>query len=425
MKRRFLSFLTLLLAVSVSQAQLLPASKGVLSAAGKNALHQRIEQAVLSQTQHQLLQGALFTSHVALHITPDNSVRYLPRITPHTEQDLARLPLSKELLWGRVTLEQQREFARLSQVPAHITAQVSPSVVQISLPRDISSFVANGFIVNYKGTNWVALSYHVGGRVGNERIVKMVLNDGSEVAFTGKVEVAGNAGYHEADMSFIRVPDEWQHQVSALQIAPANPDLPVYSFGSVAENSAHDDFIPVKRTILQHKGTSIQMTHAMPGDDPLKPAEISGYCGSPVVQEIDGQIRVVGIFTGHINPVSKEVPAVSFAIDVNKVLPVLMDNPTYTRTLKFLGHPIAQIPLNQRLERMLLWRNRPGNTPAVLSEVSPAQLVEVSELYHFPNEFSYEQAELGFFNQELRSGDKIEFVLKYKQDFSHITYIIP
>lgn len=416
MKRKWLLLCTFLLSAALTHAQLVPLGKGALSTAGKNALRQRVQEAVLQQTQRQFFNNLANSSHTAFYALPDNTLRFVPKINSATRADVFRLEVAKEVLWSRITLDEQRELARLTQVPAHITQRVSPSLVQISLPgHSASEFTANGFIVNYNGTNWIALSYHVGGSIGNMRYVKMLLKDGKEVGFLGQVAVAGNAGYHEADISLIRVPDQWQDQVTPLEIGPVNPDLPVYSFGSVAENSGHDDFIPVKREMLRRNGTSIQMTHAMPGDDPLIPAGISGYCGSPIVQEEDGQLRVVGIFTGHVNPVSVKYPAISFAIDVNTVLPILMDNPDYTRPLKFLGYTIADLPLNARLDRMVLWRHIPNGK----------YIVDERELYHFPNAFSYENSERAFFDLEMRSGDMVDFIIKQKGEFSKITFSVP
>ena len=416
MKRKGLLLCMFLLSAALTHAQLVPLGKGVLSTAGKNALRQRVQEQVLQQTQRQFFNNLGNSSHTAFYATPDNTLRFVPKINSATTADISRLEVAKEVLWGRITLDEQRELARLAQVPAHITQRVSPSLVQIGLPSHlVSDFTANGFIVKYNGQNWIALPYHVGGRIGNVRYVKMLLKDGTEVGFLGQVAVAGNAGYHEADMSFIRVPDEWQDQVTPLEIGPLTPDSPVYSFGSVAENSTHDDFIPVKREVLRRNGTSIQMSHNMPGDDPLHPVEISGYCGSPIVQEADGQIRVVGIFTGHVNPVSAEYPAVSFAVDVHQVLPLLMDNPDYKRPLKFLGYTIAEIPLNARLDKMVLWRFSPNGK----------YIVDERELYHFPNAFSYENSERAFFNVEMRSGDMVDFIIKQKGDFSKITFSVP
>ena len=318
--------------------------------------------------------------------------------------------------WDRISLEEQLHLAALSQVPIRLSLQVSPSLAQIFLVNRGDSFLANGFIVRYGGTNWVALSYHVGGKTGTERLVKIVLRDGTEVSFDGVVEASGNAGYHEADLSLIRIPEKWQDEVTPLEIAAPVADLPIYSFGSVANASRHHDFLPVKRTILDQTDLSLRMTHNMPGEKSDYPAGISGYCGSPLVQEIDGELRVVGIYTGHINAVSAEEPAVSFGVDLSQALPVIVENPTRPRTLKFLGKTVGEIPFNQRLESVGLVRISP--------EFEEESLV-VRDLYHYPNRFSLEHAEQVFFDLELRSGDALAFKIKGPEGYYFLDYKIP
>ena len=412
MKRNLFVLATLLLSASFSQAQLVPLGKGVLSTAGKNALQQNIEQAVLARLQQQTAQAVfLESSHTPLYDPSKGSFTFVPKITSETPYDIARLEVAKEVHWDRISLAQQREFARLSQVPLRISQKVSPSLARIYLKDRGDSFVSNGFIVNHNGFNWIALPYHVGGRLLNERLIKIRLKDGTDVSFTGMVGKAGNAGYHAIDISLIRIPDEWQDQVVPLEIAPVQADLPLYSFGSVAVESGHDDFIPVKRTLLKHDGYSLQMTHDMPGDNPADPASISGYCGSPIVQEIAGQLRVVGIFTGHVNPVSADHPSISYAIDASAI-PLLIDAFFPKRTIKFLNHEVSPLFFNERLERMALWHN--GEF-----------LVVERSLYHFPNEFTPEQAEKAFFDQKLRSGDVVKFTINHNHENLLLEFTIP
>lgn len=407
MKRKLLLSFIFLCTACFAAAQPVGFFKGM----GEAVLRQNIEKSLLVQTQRaagmSIFAGA---THSPLYNPATNSFSFIPRVTASTPYDIARLEVAEQAHWDRISLARQREFARLSQVPARLSEQISPSLVQIYLKNRDDMFVANGFIINHNGQNWVALSYHVGGRLLNERVVKMKLKDNTEVSFTGIVGKAGNAGYHEIDISLILIPQEYQNLVTPLEIGTLHEDQPLYSFGSVATDSGHDDFIPVKRTLLKHDGYSLQMTHHMPGDDPMDPSSISGYCGSPIVQEIDGRLQVVGIYTGHVNPVSADYPAISYAIDIAAV-PLLIDGFFPSRTVKFFGQNVFTLFFNERLENMALWRN--------------GELIVERSLYHFPNEFTPEQAEKAFFDQRLQSGDLIKFTVNRKHETSLFEYVIP
>ena len=324
-----------------------------------------------------------------------------------------RLRKMKRMVWERISsAQEQRDLARLSLVPQTLSDQVSPALAQVYMPGDAEKFLANGFIVNYNGVKWIALSRHVGGRLGNICLLKIVLQDGSEREFLGEVEIAGRAGYHEVDMDLIRIPAVLQDRVTALEIAAPDPELPAYSFGSVARDSAHNDFLPVKREIVDQNDMLIQMTHDFPGQNPQHPVGLNGYCGSPIIQVIDGQPRAVGIFTGYMDAASQTVPAMSYALDLPQAFSVLVDHPAQTRSLNFLGKHVDDIPYNHRLSSVTL--------------ADPNRVVALErKLLVFPNKFSYENAEQIFFDQQLHSGDIILFTVESPSGPYTLEHIIP
>ncbi|WP_428073785.1 hypothetical protein [Candidatus Avelusimicrobium luingense] len=347
------------------------------------------------------LPGGIEYVPVSLSIpTPQEiQLRFNPENANPNSSDLWRIPLSKQI-----------KLASLTQVPGNISHIISPSLTRIYLPNH-QKLLANGFILHYADTNWVALSFHVGGKEGNERIVKLRLKDNTEVSFVGMVEKAGNSGYHEADISLIRIPEQWQDQVIALDVIPLHTNAPLYSFGFVAPESQHDDFIPIQRHLLAKDGLTLHMTHALPGASPTEPLGLSGYCGSPIVQEINGKIGVVGIFAGLVDPVAAQQLPVSYAIDLNDVLPVIVYDNTTLRNVNFLGKTITQIPYTVRLEDMTLMRD--------------GKALFTRDLHHFPYRFSHEETERAFIGAEFHSNDIVIFKFRGRNGSYEIEYTIP
>lgn len=171
----------------------------------------------------------------------------------------------------------------------------------------------------------------------------------------------------------------------------------------------------MERRIFNSEGFGLISTREIEGEDPSRPFNVSGYCGSPVVQWMDGQWRAVGLHTGSC--VTAEGKPRSFAVNLPHVLPLLFASyfgvkPVYPRQLMFRGWNLGELLPSEKVHAVEVWRG--------------GERVWVQLLRNFPNPYSDEHSELALENFPIFSQDEIRYEVRNNQrEIRYITYKLP
>lgn len=293
--------------------------------------------------------------------------------------------------------------------------RVSRSVVQISRPG-IKEVLGTGFVFRAHGRYWVAMPYHIGGMAGSKRMIRFTGENGEPVERAITVAVNGNAGWHAPDVSLAEFPKEDLTFVEPLPIGGPRINEPSLSFGYVAGRiSAPEDILPMERRIFNSEGFGLISTREIEGEDPAQPFNVSGYCGSPVVQLISGQWRAVGLHTGSC--VTEGGKPRSFAVNLSRVLPLLFSSyfgvkPVYPRKLMFRGWNLGELLPSEKVQAVEVWRN--------------GERVLVQLMRNYPHPYSDEHSELALGDFPVLPKDEIRYEVRNNQrEVRYITYKLP
>lgn len=307
------------------------------------------------------------------------------------------------------------QLARQAFTQRKLISQVSRGLVQISRPG-ASEVLGTGFIVSSHRRLWVAMPYHIGGVAGSRRLIRFIGENQQPVEREISIVANGNAGWHSLDISLAEFPPEEAPFVQPLSIGAPMLNKEAYSFGYVyGRVSGLEEILPMERYLFNAEGFGLTADRRIFGEDVKNPFNISGYCGSPVVQQIDGQWNVVGMHVGSCE-VAEGLPR-SFAVNMSKGLPLLLNRYlengySFSRDLSFRGWSIGKLLPSERVYAVSVLRD--------------GEIVFVQELRNYPHPYSDDHCELAFGDFELLSGDELHFSIRNNQrEMRHITYKLP
>ena len=311
------------------------------------------------------------------------------------KQDISKY-VSNALL--RKTLEKARHNFTGPAVAMQLARR---SLVQISMPH-YSSVLGSGFVLSSHGKTWVAMPYHLGGPVGGTRVVRIQKRDGSVAEKELTVALNGTAGWHEADVSLALLPEEWKPEVEPWEIAPAVPDQEVYSFGYVAGELGMTEILPVTSRFLHVDRAGMLRTFHIPGSTMDNPVSGNGYCGSVLLQKINGHWKAVGMHNGHSMDLENPSASVGSSVNLAASMDYLLDNYfepiSMNRGLTFRGWELARLDVQERVDSVMVIR-ADGSQPFV------------RYLRNFPSPYSDDHAEMALADIDLQSGDKLIFTI--------------
>lgn len=307
------------------------------------------------------------------------------------------------------------QVARQTFEHTQLLHNVSRGLVQISRPK-VSSVLGTGFIFRAHKRLWVAMPYHIGGVAGSQRTIRFTGKDNLPQERLVTIAVNGNAGWHAPDVSLAPFPEEDAPFVTPLLIGKPSVNTVSYSFGYVSGREAGlDEVLPIKRLIFNAEGFGLIADRVIAGEDPAEPFNISGYCGSPVMQRIDGEWRAVGLHTGSC--LSENGYPRSYAVNLPHVLPMLFrrylkQQPGHTRSLEFRGWNIGSLLPSERVYS--------------IEVVREGEQVFSVLLRNFPNPYSDGRSELALASFELKSGDLLRYeILNNQREMRFVEYRLP
>jgi len=307
------------------------------------------------------------------------------------------------------------QAARLSFEHARLMRLASRSLVQISRPNS-RAVLGTGFVFKAQGRPWVAMPYHIGGMAGAQRVIRFRGPGGKPVEKTVTIAVNGNSGWHAPDVSLAPLAAEDALFFRPLQVGRPELLRPAYSFGFLAGREMDlNDFLPVKRHIFTSEGFGLVADRIIFGEDEREPFQISGYCGAPVMQLINGVWRAVGIHTGSCTGTSG-LPR-SYAANLSKVLPLLLEGPfrpsvLSSRRLVFRGWDLGALLPSEKVVSVEVFRN--------------GKSVFFQKLRNYPEPYSDGRSELALGDFEILKGDTLKYeICNNQHDRRFISYKLP
>ena len=137
-----------------------------------------------------------------------------------------------------------------------LSLDIQYSLVQVSLPGH-AGVLGTAWLANYKGQFYAVMPYHIGGRVGSMRELKLQTTSGETKTILGEVVLSGNAGFHSPDMSLIKLSKSVLKENKPLPIKPMDASKPVYTFGYTTGDFGVGDYFAAQRRILGKGGVGI------------------------------------------------------------------------------------------------------------------------------------------------------------------------
>lgn len=306
---------------------------------------------------------------------------------------------AKNVLSPQVILRAQRAFSQ-----RQLFNQISRGLVQVSRPG-AAEVLGTGFVFRARQRVWVAMPYHIGGMAGSRRVIRFAGENGVPQEREISIAVNGNAGWHAPDISLAEFPPEDVRFVQPLSIGAPLLNETAYSFGYVSGRPAGlEEILPMKRCLFNAEGFGLISDRFIPGEAASAPFNISGYCGSPVVQWIDGRWRAVGLHTGSY--VTANGRTRSFAVNLPRVLPLLLNRylkngSGFSRDLLFRGWLVGKLLPSEKVHAVEVLRG--------------GERIFVQLLRNYPNPYSDEHSELALPDADLRPGDEIRFEIRNNQ----------
>ncbi len=321
------------------------------------------------------------------------------------------------LLRGAKTVlsPQAAAVARQSFKQAWLLNNVSRSLVQVSRPG-ASEVLGTGFIFRAHKRLWVAMPYHIGGVAGSRRIIRFAGENNLPQEREITIAVNGNAGWHAPDVSLALLPEQDFSAVRPLEIGWPNLNETAYSFGYVSGRVAGlDEILPVERHIFSAEGFGLISDRVIAGENLAAPFNISGYCGSPVLQYFQGEWRAVGLHTGSC--LAPDGRSRSYAVHLPRVLPLLLrrylgKDPGYSRSLLFRGWNLGKLLPSERVHSIEVWRG--------------GERVFSRLLRNFPDPYSDAHSELALVGIELLPQDILRYEIRNNQrEVRYLSYTLP
>lgn len=298
-----------------------------------------------------------------------------------------------------------REFERRNV----LLERTRHSVVQISVPNH-SEVLGTGFIVESRGKLWVAMPFHLGGASGQSRVVRLLKRDGTVAEKEVTIATNGTAGWHEPDISLAELPAEWYKQVDPLKIAPVDKSQKVYSLGYVAGEFGMEDNVVVIGEFTHVDGQSMLRKFHIPGSTMETPISGNGYCGSALLQEINGEWKVVGMHNGHVldleNPAASVGSSVNLVGTIDRLVDNYMQPMSMENGLEFRGWEITRLGAQERVEAITVIRAN--------GVVEPVRYMR-----NFAGPYSDAHVEWAVEDMNLQSGDRLIFSIKGRDEMQN------
>ncbi len=325
----------------------------------------------------------------------------------------AQVPLARGA--KAVLSPQSIKVAREAFSQGQLLRNVSRGLVQVSRPGS-QEVLGTGFVFRARARLWVAMPYHIGGVAGSPRVIRFMGENNVPQEREITIAVNGNAGWHAPDVSLAEFPAQDAPFVQPLTIGAPLLNKTAYSFGYVSGRVAGlDEILPMKRYIFNAEGFGLMADRYIPGEEMENPFNISGYCGSPVMQQIDGKWRAVGLHTGScITPSGRTR---SFAVNLPRIVPLLLNRylgkgAEYSRSLVFRGWALGKLLPSERVYSVEVWRS--------------GECVFNLLLRNFPSPYSDEHSELALADFELQAQDEIRYTIRNNQrETRFVSHFLP
>lgn len=298
--------------------------------------------------------------------------------------------------------------------PENLIKNLAPSVMQVARPNS-SGVLGTGFLISSHKRLWAVMPYHIGGSAGQKRVVRVFSADGTPKEYQVTIAVNGSAGWSSADISLAELPeDALSGGARTLPVGKPSLRLPAYSAGYAAGPFDANDLLPMRRDLICAEGFGLISGRTIEGSESSSPLLISGYCGSPVVQEQNGVWTAVGLHSGGcVRPGAPE-DGRGYAVNLSRAVPFLLDNYFYGlpgRPLAFRGWEIGRLKHTERVKRVEIKRG--------------GQVVFAVDLRNNPNPYSDAHTELALGYFVLRSGDVVSYQICNRREIRLLEYSIP
>ena len=291
------------------------------------------------------------------------------------------------------------------------------SLVQVKLPGH-SEVLGTGWLANYRGEFWAVMPYHIGGKVGAVRELSLFDSYGRTKTILGKISHSGNAGFHAPDMSLVKLPAPMLNGNKPLSVEKIDVTKPVYTFGYTSGDFKAGDYLVTQRRILGTEGMGIMGDRIIQGEAPGQVINLSGACGTPLIQRSGDDIYVVGMHEGSaIKSTDNLAENLTFAVDVPKAMETILGAVEKTpeqsaRPLMFKGFYIDQLLYTERIQKVELVRE--GN------------VIFKQDLRNFPGLYSDFHSELAFGINPLVKGDVLRYYIQAgKNSVRTVEYLVP
>lgn len=305
--------------------------------------------------------------------------------------------------------------------PKSVITRTRHSVAQISLPNH-SAALGTGFVLKERGRLWLAMPYHIGGAAGRSRTVRLLGKDGSILEKNVKITLNGTAGWHAPDVSLVELPKEWYGKVDPLEIAPVDASKPVYSVGYVALEMGLDEVIPAVSEITHVDRENFLRKFNIPGATVETPISGSGHCGTPILQQVNGRWKVVGMHNGHAMDLIDPQRSVGSAVNLAGTIPQLVDNyfkpMAMNHGLTFRGWEIDRLNGQERVESIVVMHKDVTKDPIV------------RYIRNFEGPYSDANVEQALGDVDLKAGDTLIFNIAGRTETSarvnrEVEFVIP
>lgn len=295
---------------------------------------------------------------------------------------------------------------------------VPPGIVQIKLPnhRDV---IGTGFLFEKNGQLFVGMANHIGGKEGSIRKVQVFSSNGVPQEYLVTIGASGNSGWHAADISIARLPYSALKQGAIpLTLGYVNMDLPVYSLGYTSGALGQYDLLPLVGKFSVAEGYGLQSSRELIfGESAEEPFLFSGYCGSPVLQQHNGQWQVVGVYVGACVVPGRPEKNKSFAVNISKAMPFLLDAYFHhklpdSRSLFFKGWPVGRLAWQECVSAIQVVRN--------------GEVVFERRLRNYTGPYSDERSEMALEDFETSSGDILRYTIRISRGKPrHVEFVLP
>lgn len=298
-------------------------------------------------------------------------------------------------------LQRKMYAAARRQIVLQELKNIAPySIAQVHRPGN-DNVLGTAWITKQEGKYWAVMPYHIGGKKGSMR--EVMFQDMHKRIHRVPVQIAvnGNAGFHSPDVALAEIPAEETKDIVALDVAEPDESKPIYSFGYTHGMFTLKDWLPVTRKLFSIEGFGLMANREIAGETEGNSWNLSGYCGSPLIQQFGNEWKVVGMHAGSAaNPSGHIAQNLSFAIHIPRAFKMLFNElnnrPVSIRPLLYEDKLITSLFHRERVKTVEIVRNN--------------EVIFTQELRNFAHPYSDAHAENAFvFGPLVEKGDILRF----------------